>query len=310
MLRSAKPKTARGKRAQERRQPQVIENVKRAMVLRGATTSETVNTALQDLYALKKPDAVYFSKKNEILPFEDDTKLEFLTQRNDTSLFLLGTHSKKRPHNLVMGRMFDFHILDMLELGIEYAIPAYVFDSVKCAVGSRPLFLFQGDVFDQREDYSKFKSLLIDFFHGEEIHGIDLKGIQHLISVTAGPFPDDGQPGLIFFRVFALQFKKSGTRTPRVELQEMGPAFDFRIRRTRFADHSIWKEATRVPKELQLKKTKNVSRDGLGDTYGRIHLGDQKLDDIQTRKMKALKRIRREKMMGNMIDDSTVVGLD
>jgi ribosome production factor 2 len=52
---------------------------------------------------LKKPNAVMFSKRNAIRPFEDITSLEFFGQRNDTSLFAFGSHSKKRPHNLVMG---------------------------------------------------------------------------------------------------------------------------------------------------------------------------------------------------------------
>ncbi|KAJ1986118.1 rRNA-binding ribosome biosynthesis protein rpf2 [Dimargaris cristalligena] len=296
MLRVVKPKNSRSKRFLDNREAKAVENVKTALVLRGSNTSEIVKEALADLYALKKPDAVSFSKKNEIHPFDDQAPLEALLRKNDTSLFLLGTHSKKRPHNLVFGRAFDHQILDMIEVGIEYAIPGYVFADAKCAVGARPLFLFQGEAFDQREEYRAFKNLLIDFFHGEFTDGIDLHGIQHMISVTAGPLPaDESESGVIYFRVLSIELKKSGTKNPRVETTEMGPALDFRIRRTKLADMNTWRQATRVPREMHARNVKNINRDGMGDTYGRIHLGEQKLDEIQTRKMKALKLTRQEK---------------
>ena len=58
------------------------------------------------------------TKKNEIRPFEDINSLEFLSQKNDCSLFMVGSHSKKRPHNLIMGRIFNYQLLDMIELGV------------------------------------------------------------------------------------------------------------------------------------------------------------------------------------------------
>lgn len=64
------------------------------------------------------------SRSNEaVRPFETggEASLEFLARKADAPLFALGSHSKKRPHNLVLGRMFDFQVLDMLEFGVRRA---------------------------------------------------------------------------------------------------------------------------------------------------------------------------------------------
>lgn len=68
---------------------------------------------------MKRPNAVYFSKKNEIKPFEDEEKLEFFSRKNDSAHLVVGTHSKKRPHNLTFVRMYNHTMLDMYEFGIE-----------------------------------------------------------------------------------------------------------------------------------------------------------------------------------------------
>ena len=43
---------------------------------------------------------------------------------------------------------------------------------------------------------------------------------------------------------------------------------------------------------VQAKSKKNVETDIMGDKIGRIHLGKQDLSELQTRKMKGLKRGR------------------
>lgn len=74
-----------------------------------------------------------------------------------------------------------------------------------------------------------------------------------------------------------------------------GPRVDFTLRRSKLPDEDLMKEACRKPKELKLTKKKNITSDGLGNTHGRIHMGKQNIDKIQTRKMKGLKKTAAER---------------
>jgi ribosome production factor 2 len=289
MLRTVKPKTARSKRALKNREPKLVENVKSAMFLKALTSSQLVNDAMADLASLKKPFCVQLQKNNDIHPFEDASPLEFLSQKNDASLFVFGSHSKKRPHHLTIGRTFDGRLLDQVELALENPRFMREFNSSGgCGLGQKPLFVFSGEQFEQREEYKTLRSLLLDFYRGETADKICLTGLEHVISITADPVRE----GKIALRVYSVQLKKSGTRVPRIELVEMGPSFDFTIDRVRLADPDVLKLAMRKPKELTVKKVKNIDRDEMGDKFGRIHVGKQDISKLQTRKMKGLKRRR------------------
>lgn len=113
--------------------------------------------------------------------------------------------------------------------------------------------------------------------------------------------------------------KKSGTKIPRIEVEEIGPSMDLVIRRTQLASDELFKQACKKPKELkvrfsksiilctvvlrtliqefiyQTKTKKNITRDGLANTLGRVHVGKQMLNTIQTRKMKGLKKSATER---------------
>jgi ribosome production factor 2 len=52
--------------------------------------------------------------------------------------------------------------------------------------------------------------------------------------------------------------------------------------------------ATDINAQHQPKTKKNIETDLIGDKVGRIHLGKQDLGQLQTRKMKGLKRGRGE----------------
>ncbi|KAJ2759258.1 rRNA-binding ribosome biosynthesis protein rpf2 [Coemansia nantahalensis] len=290
MLVKPKAKNARSKRFLVNREPKVVENAKTAIIVRGSSTSQVILDTLKDLYALRKPNAVNFTKKNEIHPFDDETGVEFFSRKNDCSLFAVGMHSKKRPHNLILGRTFNHQLLDMVELGVEKCVTMKATGAQSCAIGARPLMVFHGETFAQNETMIMLKNILLDFFRGEEADRVSLKGLEYAITVTAGPPGANGEPGLVFLRTYTVELKKSGVRQPRVELAPMGPALDLRIRRVRFPNDDMWKQAIRVPREIKETKVKNISRDGLGDKYGRVHVGKQDISKLQTRKVKALRQ--------------------
>ncbi len=57
---------------------------------------------------------------------------------------MIGSHSKKRPDNLVIGRTYDEHILDQVELGFKDLMPMNL-DEINIAKDIHPFVIFQGD---------------------------------------------------------------------------------------------------------------------------------------------------------------------
>lgn len=74
-----------------------------------------------------------------------------------------------------------------------------------------------------------------------------------------------------------------------------GPSIDFKLRRTRLGSDDLYKEACKVPREVKTLTKKNISRDAFGSKMGRIHMGKQDINRLQTRKMKGLKKTPEEK---------------
>ncbi|KAI0172175.1 Brix-domain-containing protein [Hypoxylon sp. FL1284] len=296
MLRQIKPRNARSKRALDKKVPKAVENPKTALFLRGTTCSQVVQDALTDLYSLRQPLAKKFTKKNAIHPFEDPASLEFFSEKNDTSLIVFGSSSKKRPHTLTLARTFSSKILDMLELHLDPESYRRIaqFKGRKFAVGLRPMLLFSGTAFESpvANEYTMAKNMLIDLFKGDTSSDkIDVEGLQYIVSVAADEPVGDAVKPAIHLRVYLISTKRSGQRLPRVEVEEMGPRMDFRVGRMQQPDETVWKEALKTVKADE-KVKKNVTTDTMGDKIGRIHLGRQDLSELQTRKMKGLKRSR------------------
>ncbi|KAI0798631.1 Brix domain-containing protein [Irpex lacteus] len=302
LIHNRKPKNARSKRALQAREPKEVEDPRTVIFVKGTHVGERVDHVMKELMALKRPHAISFSKKNVVRPFEDATSLEFWSQKNDASMFVLGQSTKKRPHGLTFVRMYDSRVLDMCEVGVEGWKSMQEFKTAKATPGHKPLLHFASDLFDTHPRFQQLKSLLMDFFNGEVIDSICLKGIESVISITAGPLPDSPSTSSelpkVHIRAYTIRFLSSGTRVPRVELTPMGPSIDLSLRRNQDADPELLKQALKRPKikkqdiEKGLgnkKKMRNLEVDEMGDLRGRVHIAKQDLNKLQTRKMKGLK---------------------
>lgn len=288
----SKPTTRKGKKVLLARQPQVIEGPKRTVLFQGRKCGQKLQKLLRDFFNLKKPDAVMLSRKNDITVFEECAPVERICRRHDSSLFIMGNHNKKRPSNIVLGRMFDGCLLDMVELGVD--LDSYTgLDGFPESVsaGIKPCLVFSGPRWEdaQRPEMQTLRSILVDMFHREKADAIRLQGLEHVLCFTATP---DDQ---VLVRSYRVLLKKSGERTPRIELEEIGPRVNLTLRRSRLASEDLMKQALRKPKVLKVVKRKNISVDGLGTTRARIHVGKQQINRIQTRKMKGLRKTMAER---------------
>lgn len=295
MLKIKTPKTHKAQRALDKRSPKIVENSKKTLILHGMKTSQVLNNVLTQIFQLKRANAIKYSKKNDnIRPFESggEASLEFFSLKTDCSLFVFGSHSKKRPNNLVLGRMYDHHVYDLVEVGVENFKPleSFVYDKkIAPKAGSKPFFAFIGEGFESVEELKHLKDVLLDLFKGEVVENLNIAGIDRVFVCTAISSTK------VFFTHCALRLKRSGTSIPRIELVEVGPSMDFVVRRHRLPNDSLRKEATKTTAQKPKKKLKNVSSDAVQGTIGKIYMPDQQVGDMPlSSKVKGLKRERRE----------------
>ncbi|RDX40908.1 Brix-domain-containing protein [Lentinus brumalis] len=322
-----KPKNARSKRVLQAREPKEIEDPRTAIFVKGTHAGERANAVMKELMALKRPHAISFSKKNAVRPFEDASSLEFWSQKNDAGMFVVGQSTKKRPHGMTFVRMFDYKVLDMCEVGVDdWKSMAEFKVHTKGDAGTqayKPMLHFASELFESHPRFVQLKSMLMDFFNGEEIDAIHLAGLEHVISISLGPTPptmnaatttleaststseDPSTLPKVHIRAYTIRLLKSGTLVPRVELTPMRPSLDLSLRRHTEADAELWKQAMRRPKlrkqdvEKGLgEKHKNLEVDEMGDLRGRIRVGKQDLGKLRTQKMKGLKAGRDDMLPG------------
>jgi len=276
-------KHPRVQRLLKKRGSLLVENAKKILLLKGRKSSQRVVNFLRDLNRLKSPNSKLFSKKNNIVPFDDDTSLKFLCDKNDCSMFGFASHNKKRPHNFILGRMFNWEVLDMVEVGIDQYLGLDEINGAGKMQGNKPMMLFQGDEFEHVEEFKILKSLLIDLFRGQETDSLNCVGLDSVMVCSS-------HKQACHMRWYFVTLDDSETKTPTVKLKNMGPFLDMTVRRCRAGPKELRKQAMRRPPQLKKKKVKNVTTNEMGEKVGRVYKKRQSIEDLQTRKVKALKR--------------------
>jgi len=295
-------------------EPQLRENTKATLLLKGIRTNIGLNALLQELRAVSAPHAKLLSKKNQIVSIGDhdgQRSLEFLTTKNDCALFGIASHNKKRPNRITIGRTFNHQLLDVAELNVLTfkSMKDYGGTVPKKRIGSKPLLLFVGDIWQQREPYRNLQNLLIDFYRGDVVDRLVLSGIDHVIVFTAAATtvgaptggnnskgPNNNDNVLIHQRTYFCKLKKNvadaSSSVPVPYLEPCGPDLDFKLGRTEWCDSKeLYWEARKQPQQLKSRKKKNQTTNLFGETMGRLHVTKQNLESsTYGRKSKALRR--------------------
>jgi len=299
VLAGGKPANARTQRYLKSTEAKQKERGKNTLLLKGIKCSQAMGNLLKNMRTMQAPNAKLLSKKNQIVAFDDiegQQSLEFLTTKNDCSLFALASTNKKRPNNLVIGRTFDHEILDMVELGILRfkSIQDYGGSIPKKRVGSKPLMLFLGDMWQHDSNCQKLQNLLIDFYRGDVVDKLIVSGIDHLlVFVASNPTVESLPKSIIHQRTYFCKLKKNpndpASKVPVPYLVPCGPDITMQIRRTQFAEPDLWKQSLKQPVGMK-KKAKNQSTNVFGEVIGRLHIEHQDVDKVGGRKNKALRR--------------------
>lgn len=237
---------------------------------------------------LKKPNVVQIKSKQEYKPMEDFTDIERLSQKNDSSLFVFGDSNKKRKTALIFGRCFNYQVLDMIEFDVKEHSPMNASSKFESGFGHKPCIVFQGDLFVNNEDFKMIANVFLDFFKGKPVDKIHLLGLEHVIIITAI------SEEIIHFGRYSIQYTKNSEniQTPNVELVEIGPIMEMKVCRHKWGSDDTRRIAHKVPYELRHSKdrNKNVEKDELGNTVGRVHIEQQDIETAALRKYKALKK--------------------
>lgn len=190
----------------------------------------------------------------------------------------------------MLGRVFDGHVLDVFEFGIENYKGTGVFKATEhISADLKPILIFQGEQFEVSEKHKRIKNLLVDFFRIQDMKEVNIVELRRVMVFTCRGEKDPIE--VRHLEADDISEKTVSMRT--VPFREVGPCFDMRIRRDKMATFELFKEACKKPKvrNVQKKKAdKNKFTTAFGETKGKVFVQHADLDTLATRKFKGMRK--------------------
>lgn len=271
--------THKGRKILKDREPKIVENRKNSLFIKGLHCSQELSYFWDELAKFRSGELEKYSKKNDIVPFESVEKIEKYCAKKQCSLFTFFNHTKRRPMNVIFGRLFDGKVLEMYEFGVANFRRAPELPAANLQHGVLPALVFQGERWDT--EFDEVRNVLIDFFVGDLRGTVGLEQVTHALVFTIA----DGDAPVIRVRHYAV-----GTQKDDVALTPIAPSFDLVPRRKMLPDDEEMRRA--LTKPAVNKKVKNVTTDALGRKVGRVFVPKQHTAEIQPHKFRGLRKIK------------------
>ncbi|KAH0792916.1 Ribosome production factor 2 [Histomonas meleagridis] len=283
--------THKGRKILKNREPKFVENRKQSLFVKGLKCSQELNYFWDELAKFRHGELAKYAKKNDIFPFESVDLLEKYCNKKQCSLFTFFSHTKKRPMNVIFGRLFNAHVLEMYEFGVFDFIRYPNLPNADVDNGAVPALVFQGEQWDT--DFAQVRSVFIDFFVGDLKGSVNLEQVQHALVFTI----TDSETPVICVRHYSVKCDRGNN----VSLSLVAPSFNLVPRRKMDPDAEVLEQS--LIKPVVGKKVKNVTTDALGRKVGRVFVRKQDTKEIKPAKFRGLRKIKKQKQ-GNSIDDA------
>jgi ribosome production factor 2 len=190
--------------------------------------------------------------------------------------WLKRSSSKKRPDNLVFGRLYNHVVLDIFEAQVT-AIegnPELAFKNIDTT--QRPVLLVFGDIFETKPELGRVRNFFNDLFgSNNQKKKIDVENSLNFVVTLTGY---ENQTFELAFHRYNKQLNK---------LDNLGVKLSMKLGRAQIAADDIFKEACKQPKlekKTALRKVSEKSK--VGEHLARVHVKQQDLKTLRLKKIK------------------------